>query len=192
MPVAMASRITRPKVSVQLGNTNTSASRKQRASSSPKRAPRNFASGYFCASSARAELQDKYPEARFLGAKFGEDLARCFKDADVFVFPSWTDTFGLVILEAMGTGTPVAAYPAHGPIDIIPGSNAGAIDDDLKTACLKCLEIDRKAVRAYAEQFSWRASAEQFLENLKPYPEPEKARFWRRIRRLARLRKRAA
>ncbi len=141
---------------------------------------------------ARAELQAKYPQAKFLGSRFGEELARCFKDADVFVFPSWTDTFGLVILEAMGTGTPVAAYPAHGPIDIIPGSGAGVIDDDLRTACLKCLEIDRKAVRAYAEQFSWRASAEQFLENLKPYPEPEKAKFWRRLRRLARLRKRTA
>ncbi|MBT0801317.1 glycosyltransferase, partial [Campylobacter upsaliensis] len=85
---------------------------------------------------ARADLEEKYPDAKFLGAKFGEELARCFADADVFVFPSWTDTFGLVILEAMGTGTPVAAYPAHGPIDLIPGSGAGFIDDDLKTACL--------------------------------------------------------
>ena len=141
---------------------------------------------------ARAELEEKYPDAKFLGAKFGEDLARCFADADVFVFPSWTDTFGLVILEAMGTGTPVAAYPAHGPIDIIPGSGAGFIDDDLKTACLKCLELDRKDVRAYAEKFSWRASAEQFIENLQPYPEPARGRFWRRLRRVARLRRRAA
>ena len=121
-----------------------------------------------------------------------EELARCFRDADVFVFPSWTDTFGLVILEAMAAGTPVAAYPAHGPIDIIPGSNAGAIDKDLKAACLACLELDRKAVRAYAEKFSWRASAEQFVENLQPYPEPERGRFWRRLRRIARIRKRAA
>ncbi len=71
---------------------------------------------------AKADLESRYPEAKFLGARFGEELARCFADADVFVFPSWTDTFGLVILEAMAAGTPVAAYPAHGPIDIIPGS----------------------------------------------------------------------
>ena len=95
-------------------------------------------------------------------------------------------------LLAMAAGTPVAAYPAHGPIDIIPGSNAGAIDKDLKTACLACLDLDRKDVRAYAEKFSWRASAEQFVENLQPYPEPERGRFWRRLRRIARIRKRAA
>lgn len=141
---------------------------------------------------ARAELEAKYPEAKFMGAMFGEDLARAFADADVFVFPSWTDTFGLVILEAMAAGTPVAAYPAHGPIDIIPGSGAGAIDDDLKTACMACLELDPSAVRAYAERFSWRASAEEFVNNLTPQPEPERMRFWRRLRRLARLRKRAA
>ena len=140
----------------------------------------------------RAELEEKYPEAKFLGARFGEELARCFRDADVFVFPSWTDTFGLVILEAMATGTPVAAYPAHGPIDIIPNSGAGAIDKDLRVACLEALKCDRADVRAYAEKFSWRASAEQFVENLQPYPEPERGRFWRRLRRIARLRKKAA
>ena len=141
---------------------------------------------------SRAELEKKYPAAKFLGAKFGEELARCYRDADVFVFPSLTDTFGLVILEAMACGTPVAAYPAPGPIDIIPGSGAGAIDEDLKKACLACLDIDRKAVRAYAEKFSWRASAEEFVRNLQPYPEPEKTRFWKRLRRLARLRRKPA
>ncbi len=141
---------------------------------------------------ARADLEARYPQAKFLGAKFGEDLSRCFRDADVFVFPSWTDTFGLVILEAMATGTPVAAYPAHGPIDLIPGSNAGAINEDLKTACLDALKCDRGATRAYAEKFSWRASAEQFVQNLEPYPEPDRGRFWRRLRRIARVRRRAA
>jgi glycosyltransferase involved in cell wall biosynthesis len=141
---------------------------------------------------AKADLEARYPEVKFTGAMFGEDLARAFADADVFVFPSWTDTFGLVILEAMAAGTPVAAYPAHGPIDIIPGSGAGAIDDDLRTACMACLNLDRKTVRAYAEQFSWRASAEEFVRNLQPQPEAEKVRFWRRLRRLARLRRRAA
>jgi glycosyltransferase involved in cell wall biosynthesis len=141
---------------------------------------------------SREELEKKYPEAKFVGAKFGDELARYFSDADSFVFPSMTDTFGLVILEAMACGTPVAAYPAPGPIDIIPGSNAGVVNDDLKTACLETLKLDRPTVRAYAEKFSWRASAEEFIRNLQPYPEPEKTRFWRRLRRLARLRRRPA
>ena len=134
-------------------------------------------------------LRAKFPQVRFLGPKFDDELARCFACADVFVFPSRTDTFGLVILEAMATGAPVAAYPAPGPIDIIPGSDAGVVDEDLRAACLACLELDREVVRAYAERFSWRASTEEFVRNLQPYPEPEKARFWRRLRRLARLRR---
>lgn len=138
---------------------------------------------------AKAELEAKYPKAVFTGPKFGEELARYFSDADVFVFPSLTDTFGLVILESMACGTPVAAYPVHGPIDIIPGSGAGAVDPDLRVACMKSLDLDRKTVRSYAEKFSWTASAEEFVRNLQPYPEPEKTRFWRRLRRLARLRR---
>ena len=137
---------------------------------------------------AREELARKYPEVQFLGAKYGDDLAKYYSDADVFVFPSLTDTFGLVILEAMATGTPVAAFPAPGPIDIIPGSNAGACNEDLKTACMEALKCDRKTTRAYAEKFSWRASAEEFVRNLQPQPEPERVRFWKRLRRLARLR----
>jgi glycosyltransferase involved in cell wall biosynthesis len=137
---------------------------------------------------SRELLQSKYPKVLFAGARFGEELAAFFAGADVFVFPSLTDTFGLVILEAMAAGAPVAAYPAAGPIDIIPGSGAGVCDEDLKTACLGCLELDPKVVRAYAERFSWRASAEEFVRNLQPYPEPQKTRFWRRLRRLARIR----
>jgi glycosyltransferase involved in cell wall biosynthesis len=139
---------------------------------------------------SREALQASYPEAFFAGSRFGEELARFFAAADVFVFPSLTDTFGLVILEAMATGAPVAAYPAPGPIDLIPGSGAGVCDEDLATACLEALKIDRAAVRAYAEKFSWRACTEEFVRNLQPYPEPEKTRFWRRLRRLARLRRR--
>jgi glycosyltransferase involved in cell wall biosynthesis len=139
---------------------------------------------------ARDALQAQYPEALFVGAKSGRELAAYFAHADVFVFPSLTDTFGLVILEAMAAGTPVAAYPAPGPIDIIPGSGAGVVDDDLRQACLACLQVDRAAVRRYAEGFSWRQSAEEFVQNLQPYPEPQKTRFWRRLRRLARLRRR--
>ncbi len=140
----------------------------------------------------REALERRYPGAVFTGAKFGPELAAHFAAADVFVFPSLTDTFGLVILEAMATGSPVAAYPAPGPIDIIPGSGAGVCDEDLRTACLACLELDRADARAYALRFSWRACTEEFVRNLQPYPEPEKTRFWRRLRRLARLRRRAA
>ncbi|WP_269715587.1 glycosyltransferase family 4 protein [Caulobacter sp. NIBR2454] len=141
----------------------------------------------------REELAEQYPDVVFTGAKFGDELAQAFACADVFVFPSLTDTFGLVILEAMAAGVPVAAFSAPGPIDIIPGSGCGVLaegyDGDLRQACLDCLELDRKAVRAFAEKYSWRACAEEFLQNLQPYPEPEKTRFWRRLRRLARLRR---
>jgi len=139
---------------------------------------------------SREELATQYPEVHFVGAKFGEELARYFAQADVFVFPSLTDTFGLVILEAMATGTPVAGYPAPGPIDLIPGSNAGFVNEDLRQACLDCLTLDRETVRAYALKFNWRASTEEFVRNLQPYPEPEKTRFWKRLRRLTRLRRR--
>jgi glycosyltransferase involved in cell wall biosynthesis len=142
----------------------------------------------------REELAEKYPDAVFTGSRFGHELAAHFAAADVFVFPSLTDTFGLVILEAMASGVPVAAYPAPGPIDIIPGSNAGVLahsaTEGLREACLEALKLDRKAVRAFAERFSWRACAEDFVRNLQPYPEPEKTRFWRRLRRLARVRRR--
>ncbi|MGC1300887.1 MAG: glycosyltransferase family 1 protein [Caulobacteraceae bacterium] len=141
---------------------------------------------------ARETLRERFPAAIFVGAQQGEMLAAHFAKADVLVFPSLTDTFGLVILEAMAAGTPVAAYPAPGPIDIIPGSGAGVVDEDLRKACLGALEIDWAAARRYAEGFSWRASAEEFVLNLQPYPEPEKTRFWRRLRRLARLRRRSA
>jgi glycosyltransferase involved in cell wall biosynthesis len=139
---------------------------------------------------SREELIEAHPRVLFTGALFGRELANAFAHADVFVFPSLTDTFGLVILEAMATGAPVAGFNAPGPADLIPGSNAGAIGDDLRAACLDCLKLDRAVVRAYAERFSWRASAEEFVRNLQPYPEPEKTRFWRRLRRLARLRRR--
>jgi glycosyltransferase involved in cell wall biosynthesis len=141
----------------------------------------------------RAELAAKYPEVVFTGAKFGDELAAHFGCADVFVFPSLTDTFGLVILEAMAAGAPVAGFNAPGPADIVPGSGAGVLApgrvDGLREACLACLDLDRAAVRAFAETFSWRSCAEQFVKNLEPYPEPEKTRFWRRLRRLARLRR---
>jgi glycosyltransferase involved in cell wall biosynthesis len=143
----------------------------------------------------REELTEKYPDVVFRGARFDAELAAHFACADVFVFPSLTDTFGLVILEAMAAGVPVAAYPAPGPVDLIPGSNAGVLavncEEGLAEACMACLKLDTQVVRSFAERFSWRACAEEFVRNLQPYPEPEKTRFWRRLRRLARLRRRS-
>ena len=132
------------------------------------------------------ELKAKYPDAVFPGPQFGENLARYYCDSDVFVFPSLTDTFGLVITEAMAAGTPVAAFPAHGPIDIIPGSGAGAINDDLKVAIEEALKLDRRAVRAYAEKFTWPECAAEFVRNLEPYPEPAKTKLWTKLRQLPR------
>ncbi|GAM98039.1 glycosyl transferase, group 1 family protein [alpha proteobacterium U9-1i] len=140
------------------------------------------------------ELKAKYPDAHFVGPKFGEELARHYADADVFVFPSFTDTFGLVILEAAATGTPVAAYVAPGPKDILPGTGAGVVNTDLKTACLEALKLTRQDARALAERYSWRACAEEFRKNLEPLPKPEKKRFWTRLaeaRRRARARREA-
>jgi glycosyltransferase involved in cell wall biosynthesis len=138
----------------------------------------------------REELAGRFPDAKFLGAKFGEELAACYANADVFVFPSLTDTFGLVILEAMATGTPVAAYVAPGPQDIIPGSDAGVIGPDLAANARACLALDRERVRAYAETYSWRACAEQFVANLDPLPAMERRRFWQRIKSAIMLRRR--
>jgi len=144
---------------------------------------------------ARADLETRFPEAHFLGAKFGEELTTHYASADVFVFPSLTDTFGLVVLEAMAAGIPVAAYDATGPRDVIPGSGAGAIvsqvDGDLREAALACLDLDRARCREYAETYSWRRCAEEFVSNLQPLPPPDRKRFWQRVR-LRRRRQAAA
>lgn len=124
---------------------------------------------------ARADLEARFPEVRFRGSRSGEDLARHFADADVLVFPSLTDTFGLVILEAMASGTPVAGFDAPGPRDLIPGTGAGAVSMDLREAALLALECDRGRTRAYAEQFSWRACAEAFHRGLDVLPLPVQA-----------------
>jgi len=134
------------------------------------------------------ELKAKYPDALFTGPKFGEELARHYADADVFVFPSFTDTFGLVILEAAACGTPVAGYVAPGPQDILPNTGAGIVDDDLQKACLEALKLKREDARALAERYSWRACAEEFRRNLEPLPKERGRRFWHK---LADLRKRA-
>lgn len=114
----------------------------------------------------REALARRHPKVRFTGALFGEDLARHYASADVFVFPSRTDTFGNVVLEALASGLPVAAYPVMGPLDILGGSKAGALHEDLRTACLRALSLSREDARAHALRFSWAASARQFLTNV--------------------------
>jgi len=113
----------------------------------------------------RASLARRYPRAHFLGARYGEALADVYASADVFVFPSRTDTFGIVLLEAMASGLPVAAFPVAGPIDVV-GPAAGVLDEDLRAACLKALTIPREAAREYSMRFTWKESARQFLENV--------------------------
>jgi glycosyltransferase involved in cell wall biosynthesis len=114
----------------------------------------------------RAELQRRFPDAVFLGEKFGKDLASQVAAADVFVFPSLTDTFGVVQLEALACGTPVAAFPVTGPLDVIADHPIGALDKDLKAACLRALAMSRETCRNFALERSWENSARQFIGNL--------------------------
>jgi glycosyltransferase involved in cell wall biosynthesis len=123
---------------------------------------------------ARAALTAKYPDAKFLGPMFGEELAQVYRSADVFVFPSKTDTFGLVMIEALACGTPVAAYPVTGPVDILT-PETGAMSDDLDTAIAQALTRDRDACAAYGRSFTWEASAAQFLSALVPIIEEARA-----------------
>jgi glycosyltransferase involved in cell wall biosynthesis len=120
---------------------------------------------------ALESLQRQFPRVTFTGARFGDALARSYAGADVFVFPSLTDTFGLVLLEALACGTPVAGFPVTGPRDVLAETDArvGVMHVDLRTAALAALESgDRAACRAHAERFSWRACAELFLSHLVP------------------------
>lgn len=113
-------------------------------------------------------IRKRYPHVNYLGVLEQHDLAQVYCAADVFVFPSRTDTFGLVLIEAMACGLPVAAYPVTGPVDVIGQSNAGVLHDDLRTACLRALELNREDVAAYGQYFSWRAATEQFIAHLHP------------------------
>ena len=115
---------------------------------------------------ARASLSRLYPGVQFLGPKSGEDLVRHYAASDVFVFPSLTDTFGLVMLEALACGVPVAAFPVEGPRDVLGAAPVAALDEDLGRACSKALEIPRAAARAFAVSRSWRSCTEQFISNL--------------------------
>jgi glycosyltransferase involved in cell wall biosynthesis len=117
-----------------------------------------------------ATLQRDFPGVLFTGPRYGEALARAYAGSDVFVFPSLTDTFGLVLLEALACGTPVAAFPVTGPKDVLADAigNVGAVNADLRLAALAALDADRAACRAHAERYSWRACAELFLSHLVP------------------------
>lgn len=114
-------------------------------------------------------LRARFPDALFLGALGGERLAAAYRDADVLVFPSRTDTFGLVMIEALACGTPVAAYPVAGPLDILgEHPQAGALDEDLGRAVARALPLDRRAVAAAGRAYCWDACTAQFLAGLAP------------------------
>lgn len=112
-------------------------------------------------------IRREYPAVRFLGVLTQDQLAEVYSGADVFVFPSRTDTFGLVLIEALACGCPVAAYPVTGPVDVIGDSPAGVLDDDLRRACLAALRIPRQNAVAHARQFSWPRATAQFLQHLR-------------------------
>ena len=114
----------------------------------------------------RQRLEKKYPKIRFVGEKKGQEQVKLLSAADVFVFPSRTDTFGLVMIEAMACGVPVAAYPVTGPIDIITEGRSGALDNDLYQAVIKALSVDRQSTLKYTQKYSWESATEQFLSNL--------------------------
>jgi glycosyltransferase involved in cell wall biosynthesis len=115
---------------------------------------------------ARASLARKYPQAVFLGSRQGEALAEAYAGADVFVFPSRTDTFGLVLLEALASGVPVAAFPVTGPRDVIGPAPVGALNDDLRSACLAALNISRQSCLEFAAKHTWEASARAFIDHM--------------------------
>jgi glycosyltransferase involved in cell wall biosynthesis len=117
---------------------------------------------------ATERLRRKYPGVVFAGYRFGEELARHIAAADVFVFPSRTDTFGLVLIEAMACGVPVAAYPVTGPIDVVADGVTGVLSEDLRSAALAALALDRRACRAHALRYTWEAATRQFIAALAP------------------------
>lgn len=130
---------------------------------------------------ALKKLQADYPEVQFLGAKFGDALAAAYAGADVFVFPSKTDTFGLVMIEALACGTPVAAYPVQGPLDVVGADGTGpfedwhipvaCLDDDLSRATMGALACNRSACTDFALKYDWDIVTDQFLDALSIQPD---------------------
>jgi len=115
---------------------------------------------------ALESFRQAWPEVNFVGARYGVELATLLASADVFVFPSRTDTFGIVLLEAMACGLPVAAYPVDGPRDVVRHGETGILDDDLATAVRGALELDRAACRRQALEHTWERATEQFCTHL--------------------------
>ncbi len=113
------------------------------------------------------KLRAKYPDVHFLGHRPNNELARIYASSDVFVFPSRTDTFGNVIIEALASGTPVAGFPVTGPIDIVGDGFGGAVAEDLRSAALAALEVDRASARERAMRYTWRACAEMYMDNIR-------------------------
>lgn len=113
-------------------------------------------------------LRSRYPQVRFVGMLDSAALAQLYSSVDVFVFPSRTDTFGLVLIEALACGTPAAAYPVPGPRDVLDGATAACLNEDLRAAALAALNVPRRHCRPFAQRFSWRAATGQFLQNLVP------------------------
>ena len=119
---------------------------------------------------ARAALSERHRDALFIGYRFGDELAAMLSAADVFVFPSLTDTFGLAMIEALACGVPVAAFPVPGPVDVIEPGVTGVLNDDLAVAIRAALQLDRQVCAERAKAFTWGAATEQFLEGLEPIP----------------------
>jgi len=124
---------------------------------------------------ALEELAQRYPRAKFLGPRFGEELVELVSAADVFVFPSRTDTFGLVLLEAMACGVPVAAFPVPGPQDLVIDGTTGALDEDLRAATFRALRLDGEACIEFANEHSWQRSTERLLHCMAPNGEDSQA-----------------
>lgn len=115
---------------------------------------------------SKKKMQRKYGDSVFVGEKSGEELARYYSDADVFVFPSKTETFGMVMIEALASGTPVAAYPVAGPVDVITSDRVGVLRDDLRQAALDALSLSRNDCREFSLQYTWENCARTLLRHL--------------------------